>query len=144
MIYTAATKKALKLMFEAHREQLDKSGVPYVFHPFHVAEQMDDEASVIVALLHDVMEDADYSPEDLRAAGFSGEILDALCLMTRPDGMSYMDYIRRMKGHPLAVRVKLADLRHNSDLSRLEEPTAADLARVEKYREAISLLSENE
>ena len=74
MIYTAGTKKALKLCFEAHKDQVDKSGMPYVFHPFHLAEQMSDERSTIVALLHDVIEDTEYTFEDLRKKVFT-EIL---------------------------------------------------------------------
>ena len=70
MIYTEMTKKALKLCFEAHKEQIDKSGMPYVFHPFHLAEQMQDEETTIVALLHDVIEDTDYTLDDLRKMGF--------------------------------------------------------------------------
>ena len=82
MIYTDKTKKAMKLCFEAHKDQLDKSGVPYVFHPFHVAEQMSDEATTIVALLHDVVEDTDYTLEDIAAMGFGQDVVDALSLMT--------------------------------------------------------------
>ena len=76
MIYTDKTKKAMKLCFEAHKDQVDKSGMPYVFHPFHVAEQMTAEATTIVALLHDVVEDTDYTLEDIAAEGFGKEILE--------------------------------------------------------------------
>lgn len=72
MIYTVLTKKAMKLCFEAHKDQVDKSGLPYVFHPFHLAEQMTDELSTIAALLHDVVEDTSYTFTDLREMGFSG------------------------------------------------------------------------
>ena len=67
MIYTPITKKALKLCFEAHKEQVDKSGMPYVFHPFHLAEQMKTEETTVVALLHDLVEDTDYTVDDLRS-----------------------------------------------------------------------------
>ena len=76
MIYTAQTKKALKLCFEAHKDQLDKSGMPYVFHPFHLAEQMTDEETTTAALLHDVVEDTDYTFEDLERMGFSAKVLN--------------------------------------------------------------------
>lgn len=82
MIYTDLTKKALKLCFEAHKEQVDKSGMPYVFLPFHLAEQMKDEATTVVALLHDVVEDTATSFEDLEKQGFSDEIINALKLLT--------------------------------------------------------------
>ena len=71
MIYTGLTKKALKLCFEAHKEQVDKSGMPYVFHPFHLAEQMTDEATTVVALLHDVVEDTDITFEELKKQGYN-------------------------------------------------------------------------
>jgi len=140
MLYTDMTKKALKLCFEAHKEQVDKSGMPYVFHPFHLAEQMPDEDCTIVALLHDVMEDTDYGAEDLRALGFSEAVLTALTLMTHNEDTSYLDYVAALKSNPIARTVKLADLRHNSDLTRLRVVTDTDLQRVEKYKKAIQLL----
>lgn len=142
MIYTEKTKKALKLCFEAHKAQLDKSGMPYVFHPFHLAEQMKDETTTVVALLHDVIEDTDYTFNDLIAMGFDGAIIDAIELMTHEEGVPYMDYVEKIKSNPIAREVKLADLRHNSDLSRLDAPTEKDIMRVEKYRKAIVLLEE--
>ncbi len=144
MIYTPQTKKAVNLMFEAHKEQRDKSGLPYVFHPFHLAEQMEDETTTVVALLHDVVEDTDYTLDDLRRMGFSEEACKAIDLMTHREGVPYMDYVRRIKTNPVAVKVKLADLRHNSDMSRMEEPTERDLQRAEKYREAMRLLLDEE
>jgi len=140
MLYTDMTKKALKLCFEAHKEQVDKSGMPYVFHPFHLAEQMPDEDCTIVALLHDVMEDTDYGAEDLRALGISESVLTALTLMTHDEDTPYLDYVAALKSNPIARTVKLADLRHNSDLTRLRVVTDTDLQRVEKYKKAIQLL----
>ena len=140
MIYTNKTKAAMKLCFEAHKEQKDKSGQPYVFHPFHVAEQMDDEESTVVALLHDVVEDCDYSLDDIAEEGFGDAVVEALRLLTHEDGMPYLDYIRRIRTNPLATKVKLADLAHNSDLSRLDRVTEKDLQRVEKYRKAMEIL----
>lgn len=140
MIYTENTKKALRICFDAHKDQEDKSGMPYVFHPFHLAEQMKTEETTIVALLHDVVEDSDYTLEDLKAFGFSGAVTDAVALMTHADDVEYMDYVRKIKDNPIAKAVKLADLRHNSDLSRLDEVTEKALNRREKYLKAIELL----
>ena len=140
MIYTKMTKVALKLCFDAHKDQTDKSGMPYVFHPFHLAEQMKDEATTIVALLHDVVEDTDYTIEDLRKMGFSEEVLEAITLMTHAPEVPYMDYVARIKTNSIARAVKLADLRHNSDSTRLEVLTEFDLRREEKYKKAILLL----
>ena len=140
MIYTAATKKALKLCFEAHKNQVDKSGMPYVFHPFHLAEQMVDENSTVVALLHDVVEDTDYTVEDLRNMGFNEEILEAISLMTHSKDVPYMDYVAEIKKNPIAKAVKLADLKHNSDLSRLDTVDNKAIKRVGKYKNAIEFL----
>lgn len=140
MIYTNETKKALKLCFEVHKEQKDKSGLPYVFHPFHLADQMDDENSVIVALLHDVVEDSDKTFEDLIEMGFKHEIIDALKLLTHEEDVDYFEYVLKIKENELAKKVKLADLRHNSDTSRLDKMTEKDSQRVHKYRKAIEIL----
>ena len=140
MIYTPLTKKALRLCFDAHKEQVDKSGMPYVFHSFHVAEQMKTEETVIVALLHDVVEDTDYTISDLKEMGFPEPVTTALTLLTHKDGVPYMDYVTSIKSDPIASAVKLADLRHNSDLSRLDAIDDKAIQRVEKYKKAIALL----
>lgn len=140
MIYTSDTKKAMKLCFEAHKEQTDKSGLPYVFHPFHVAEQMSDEDTTVAALLHDVVEDSAYTLADLRVMGFSSTVLEALALLTHDDDVPYLEYVAAVREHPVARAVKLADLRHNSDLTRLDTVTDRDRARLEKYRAAEAIL----
>ena len=142
MLYTDATKRAMKLCYQAHRYQTDKSGIPYVFHPIHLAEQMDDEATTVTALLHDVVEDTAYTVKDLEALGFAPEVLEALALLTHADGVPYLEYVAAIKQNPIARTVKLADLAHNSDLTRLDTVDAKALARVEKYRQAIALLTE--
>ena len=118
--------------------------MPYVFHPFHLAEGMRDEDTTIVALLHDVIEDTDTTLDDLKALGFSEAVLDAIALMTHDDEVPYMDYVAAIKKNPIARAVKLADLRHNSDMTRLDTVTPWDIARAEKYKKAIALLEEND
>ena len=140
MIYTKATKEALKLCFAAHKEQKDKSGLPYIHHPLHLAEQMPDEDTTVVALLHDVVEDSSYTLQDLRDRGFSPRVVEAVALMTHDPHIDYMDYVAKIKGNPIARVVKLADLRHNSDLTRLDTVDEKALARVEKYKKAIAFL----
>lgn len=140
MIYTSLTKAALKLSFEAHKDAVDKSGAPYVYHPFHLAESMTDEYTTVVALLHDVIEDTDYTLGDLRAMGFPEAVLEALALMTHDPAVPYMDYVREIAKNPIARAVKIADLRHNSDLTRLDAVTERDLERIEKYKAALALL----
>ena len=144
MIYTEQTKKALRLCFAAHKEQTDKSGMPYVFHPFHLAEQMTDELSTVCALLHDVVEDTDCTFDDLRGMGFPEEVIAALKLLTHEDGVPYMDYVVEIAENPIAKAVKIADLRHNSDLSRMDESEIDEWAikRTEKYKAALRLLGE--
>ena len=142
MIYTDMTKKALRLCFDAHKDQKDKSDLPYVFHPVHLAEQMTDEATTIVALLHDVIEDTDVTLADLQAEGFSREILDAVALLTHDKSVNYTDYVLKIKENPIAKAVKLADLTHNSDTTRLEVVDEAALKRRQKYLDAIQLLTE--
>lgn len=141
MIYTPMTKKALKLSFEAHKEQVDKSGMPYVYHPFHLAEQMVDEETTIVALLHDVVEDTSYTLDDLRSMGFCDEVIEAIALMTHDKSVPYFDYIDSVSKNPIARVVKLADLKHNCDLSRLDVVDEKVLKRLEKYTKAIRILT---
>jgi (p)ppGpp synthase/HD superfamily hydrolase len=141
MLYTPLTKKALRICFDAHKEQTDKSGLPYVFHPLAVAAQMQTEAEICTALLHDVAEDSPVTLDDL-ARDFPPAVIRALELLTHRDGVPYTDYVRAIRTNRIAAKVKLADLRHNSDLSRLDTVTSEDLARVEKYKAAIKILTE--
>jgi len=142
MIYTNNTKKAINLLFEKQKDQRDKFGIPYIFHPYHVAEQMDDEISTTVALLHDIVEDTDTTFTDLEQMGFPQEVVDTLHLLTHKEGVDYFDYIKNIATNPIAVKVKLADLEHNMDPSRIEEPTEIDLERREKYKKAYCYLLE--
>lgn len=144
MLYTVLTKKALKISFDAHKNQVDKSGMPYVYHPFHLAEQMDDELSTCVALLHDVVEDTDITLDELKSNGFPDEVIEALSLMTHRDNVPYLDYVRAMKDNLIARKVKLADLAHNSDLTRLNKVDNKAIERVEKYKQAILILERAE
>ena len=141
MLYTDATKRAMRLCYEAHAGQLDRGGLPYVYHPFHLAEQMTDEDTTVTALLHDVAEDTSYTLADLAALGFSRRVLRALALLTHDETVPYLDYVRSLKSDPVAAAVKLADLRHNSDLTRLAAVTDADRARLRKYQAAIAILT---
>ena len=140
MIYTNLTKKAMKISFKAHKNQIDKSGLPYVYHPFHLAEQMDDEYSVCVKLLHDVVEDSNYTINYLINIGFPKEVIEAIKVMTHSKDVPYLEYIRNIKNNEIATRVKIEDLKHNSDLSRFDIISEIDLKRLEKYKEALNIL----
>ena len=144
MIYTPLTRKAIVIAYNAHHGQFDKSGVPYILHPVHLAEQMDDEFSCCVALLHDTVEDTDVTLEDL-AKDFPKEVVDAVALMTHAEDVAYFDYVRAIKRNPIAVKVKLADLAHNSDESRCvgsDISPARMAAWREKYAKAKAILTE--
>ena len=138
-------EKAFKFANEAHKNVRRRSGEPYMLHPIAVAQIVVDNIglgykSISAALLHDVVEDTELTPDDLRAEGFPEEVVRAVARMTHPDGVPYLEYVETLKEDPLARKVKLADLRHNSDLSRLDRVTEKDLQRVEKYRKAMEIL----
>ena len=141
MIYTELTKKAILVAFKAHEGQVDRAGLPYVLHPIHIAEQMKDEDTCVVALLHDVIEDTDMTLEDLKQYGFTEVQLEGVRLMTHEDDVDYFDYVRAMKDNPVAKAVKLEDLKHNSDFTRLDKVTEKDLKRLEKYKKAEAILN---
>ena len=121
MFYSDLVRKASIISFEAHKNDVDKGGYPYVYHPAYLASQMDDEITACVALLHDVIEDHGdiYTFEFLEEQGFYKEIIDALKLLTHDKNVEYMSYIKKIKTNPYAVKVKLADLRHNLDSRRI-------------------------
>ena len=144
MLYTTLTKKAMKIAFAAHKEQVDKSGLPYIFHPFHLAEQMETEETVCAALLHDVAEDTEITLEELQKEGVPQQVLAALALLTHDEAVPYMEYVAKVKENPVARAVKLADLRHNSDLTRLDYVDEKAKERAEKYKAAMALLLEED
>lgn len=141
MIYTENTKKAINIAYVAHMGQTDRFGIPYIFHPIHLAEQMDTEEECIAAILHDVVEDTNVTMEELENI-FSKKVIDALKLLTHDKDTDYMEYIKALKQNPIAKKVKIADLGHNSDKTRLNQITETDLQRNKKYEEAIKILSE--
>ncbi|MDO4472691.1 MAG: hypothetical protein Q4C17_05965 [Bacillota bacterium] len=141
MIYSDLTRKASRIMFEAHREDTDKGGYPYVMHPLHIAEKMSSEYATCAALLHDVVEDHEdrFGFEQLQA-DFPKEITDSLLLLTHDESEPYMRYIRRVAKNAIASEVKMADLLHNMDTSRTDgkKPWKYDT-----YIEALAYLKEN-
>ena len=128
MYYSELVRKAYAILWDAHRDDVDKGGYPYVFHPFYLATQMEDENSTCTALLHDVIEDHGdrYSLESLAQAGFA-------------DGVPYRDYVRALADDPIARKVKLADLRHNTDTRRVG---GRRTPKHDLYLEAIRYLEE--
>ena len=142
MIYTPLVKKAMNICYKAHDGQEDHGGMPYIFHPVHLAEQMDTEDEVCTALLHDVIEDAGVPMSFLKDEGFPDRVLHALGLLSHNLTVPYMTYILEIRSDPLARKVKMADLLHNSDSSRLSEFGEYDIRRRQKYLIAYSLLKD--
>ena len=136
-------QKAYNYALENHGTQLRKSGEPYIIHPtnvaYTIAELGLDEQTICAALLHDVVEDTNVTFDELEKE-FSPEIIEALKLLTHDKNVDYLEYVRKIKNNPIARKVKLADLYHNSDPNRMENPTQKDLERKEKYRKAIEIL----
>ena len=132
---------ALSIATEAHRGQFDKAGIDYIEHPIFVASQVDSEEEKAVALLHDVIEDSSVTAEELLNAGLPETVVTAVQILSKKKGQDYQTYLKTVKSNPLARAVKLADIKHNSDLLRLETITDKDLERLEKYKKAIDYLS---
>lgn len=124
---------AILMATEAHRDQKDKAGAPYILHPLAIMMRMESETEMIVALLHDVIEDTGVMESDLEEFGFSEEVIEAVNCLTRREGEPYREYIDRIKQNPLAVKVKLADLENNMDIKRIKDPSEKDFSRIKKY-----------
>ena len=139
----ARVRRAYKIAEAAHRGQVDKAGADYINHPLTVAADVGENPSaIIVALLHDVAEDTSLTIDELRKEiPLTDDEAQALELLTHDDNTPYLEYVERIKSNELAAKVKAADLKHNSDLSRIDNPTPKDFARVEKYKAALELLS---
>lgn len=140
MIYTKQTKKAIRLMFDKQKNQVDKDGIPYVFHPWHVAESMNDEKRTIVALLHDIIEDTNVTVEDLQGLGFENDVIDAIVCMTHKQDEDYFEYIKRIGTNEIAIDVKLKDLEHNMDKTRLSVITPKYVQKYKKYEKSVEYL----
>lgn len=133
--------KAIYLANKYHKGQVDKSGLPYILHPLHVMNNVDGIEAKIVAVLHDILEDTILAEPDLIINGFDLKIIDAVIAITKIKGETYSDYLARVKNNELARIVKLADLTHNMDITRLHNPTEKDYKRVEKYKKAYEYLN---
>lgn len=135
-------ERAIAVALEAHQGQTDRYGSPYILHPLFVMMQMDSENEMVAAVLHDVLEDSELTLEYLRDQGFQPEVLEAVRLLTHdPEALSYQEYVRRLKLNPIAAKIKLADLKHNMDIRRMNRVEEKDIARLEKYRRAWEILT---
>ncbi|WP_435170978.1 HD domain-containing protein [Falsirhodobacter sp. 1013] len=133
-------ERAIEIAAQAHRGQVDKAGQPYILHPLRVLQTCTTNEERIVAALHDVIEDSDWTLDDLRREGLTEELVGAVDAMTRRDDETYADFVDRASRNPIARAVKIADLRDNLNTSRLADLTDADVQRTQKYQEALNML----
>ena len=138
----ATLERAILIAAQAHLGQRDKAGAPYILHPLRMMMRMESEAAMIAAVLHDVVEDSDWTLEQLRGEGFSEEVLQAVDCLTSREGETYDEFISRVRSSEIARRVKIADLEDNMNVKRIGEITPKDLARVEKYHRAWRALTQ--
>ncbi len=131
--------KEIKICYKAHKGQKDKGCRPYILHPIHVALRTSGKARKC-ALLHDVVEDSDYTFADLEKEGVDKDVMDALKLLTKDKSVSYEEYIKRIKQNEIARQVKIRDLEHNLNTKRLKTITDEDKVRLKKYKHALEIL----
>jgi len=137
---TTLLEKAIEIAVRAHAGQKQKDGSPYILHPLRLMTRMGSDADRMAAVLHDVVEDSDVTIENLQNVGFPKEVLEAVTLLTHEKEVSYEDYVERLKAHPIARRVKVADLEDNSDIRRLSGIEEKDLERLRRYHRAWQIL----
>lgn len=144
MVFTSMTITAMQVAYTKHAGQVDKAGVPYIFHPYHLAEQLQDEIACTVALLHDVVEDTDTTFEEL-SEKFPDEVIEALRFLTRTKDTPYLEYVKNIKKNKIATAVKLKDLEHNMDKARMSLTHISDEKRkrlFDRYTKAVQILTE--
>ena len=133
-------ERAIAIATMAHGGKVDKAGAPYILHPLRVMLKLSTTEERIVAVLHDVIEDSEVSLQHLIDEGFSGTIVEAIDALTKRPGEAYEDFVRRASLNPIGLRVKLADLEDNSNLSRIPNPTEKDYERLARYHRAIETI----
>ncbi len=140
----ATLEAAISIAALAHKGQPVKGDAAYILHPLRMMMRMKSETAMIVAILHDVVEDTDWTFDNLRERGFSNEVLTALDCVTNRKGENYEQFIERAQTNEIARQVKIADLEDNMNLLRLNEIRAKDLERLEKYHKSWRKLNELE
>jgi (p)ppGpp synthase/HD superfamily hydrolase len=134
--------RAIAIASNVHEKQKDKGGYAYILHPIRIMMRLrtDDEELMSIAILHDTVEDSDWTIESLREEGFSERVLEALTLLTHDFNESYEAYVKKVATSADAARIKLEDLRDNSDITRLKGLREKDFRRMEKYHRAYVFL----
>ncbi len=128
--------RAIAIATEAHRDQKDRYGAPYILHPLRVMARTSSDLEKVVAVLHDVVEDTQWTFQDLQKEGFPVEVIEALKCVTKQEGEDYDHFVERSAANPIARHVKLADLEDNMDVRRMPDVKAEDLQRLQKYLKA--------
>jgi (p)ppGpp synthase/HD superfamily hydrolase len=141
MTKMATIEDAISIAAHAHKGQKDKAGAPYLLHPLRMMLRMDTEAAMMAAVLHDVVEDTEWTLERLREAGFSDEVLEAVDCLTHREGESYEQFVERVRTNPIARQIKIADLEDNMNVRRINQLGPKDLERLEKYHRAWRVLT---
>ncbi len=141
MTKIATVEDVVAIAARAHRGQKDKAGAPYLLHPLRLMLRMDTEAAMMAAVLHDVVEDTEWTLERLREAGFSDEVLEAVDCLTHKEGESYHEFVERVRTNPIARQVKIADLEDNMNIRRMKHLGPKGLERLEKYHRAWRVLT---
>lgn len=141
MIYTKMINKALNIAYKAHHGQKDKGNVPYIFHPYHIAEKFNNETDICVAILHDVLEDTFVSKEELEGY-FPKEVIEPLVLLTRSTHDTYFEYIKNICSNPIAKKVKIEDIKHNLVFERIQNKTRNEKLK-KRYLKALEILKNN-
>ena len=142
MNFDELREKAMQIAEKVHKNQVDKAGKPYIWHPVRVERRCTRQEDRLVALLHDTVEDGNIASEYLLLVGFSQEIVDAVLSVSRKRGENYFEFIQRCKANPIGRRVKICDLEDNMDITRLNQLTEKDIERLKKYHKAYNMLKE--
>lgn len=140
--FTELREKAMQIAEKVHSGQVDKAGETYIGHPVRVEMMCSRQEDRLVALLHDTVKDVDIASEYLLMVGFPQDVVDAVISVSRKRGEDYFDFIQRCKANPIGRRVKIADLKDNMDITRLNELTEKDIERLKKYHKAYKILNE--
>jgi len=137
----ATLERAIEIAVEAHKGQKDKAGMPYVLHPLRLMFKMESNNEKIAALLHDVVEDSDWTLDDLKKEGFNSDVIEAVSLLTRDEKDSYDEFIQKAVSNPISKNVKIADINDNLDLNRIDKISDKDYIRIKKYHRVLKSIT---
>lgn len=138
----ATLDKAISIAAQAHQGQVDRYGATYILHPIRVMMQCESESEMIVAVLHDIIEKTEWTLDRLRRQGFNEDIIEVVDLLTRRDSQPYMEYIDRLKGNPIARKVKIADIEDNMNPKRMDSLSEKNFEKLQRLHKSWLILKE--